>query len=116
MGEPSLSGGCSDKYDCNPGEECVLKSEAGKYKDRGFCQSPTTSPTPTPTPTPGPGGSRGGNLKLGDDAGGPGNNTELYRNLFIGSISAFGVMLLIVLFLLYRSSRGGNLAFRRCRK
>jgi len=116
VGSPSLSGGCSDKYDCQPDEECVLRSEPGKYKDRGFCEknqslTPTYEPTDEPTyePTYEPTDALGGKLK----SRGTTDNSSLYQNLFIGSMVVFG---LLVLLLIYLFSRPNILAFRGCRK
>ena len=116
VGNPSLSGGCSDKYDCQSGEECVLRSEPGKYKDRGFCESSTPAPTYEPTyePTEAPIASDtlGGKLKSQTD-GSTTDNSSLYQNLFIGSMVAFGLLVLLLIYLL---SRPNILAFRRYRK
>jgi hypothetical protein len=119
VGSPSLSGGCSDKYDCNPDENCVLRSEDGKYKDRGFCEKIQTTPPPTsaPTPTEAPSDSLGGKLKTqsGDSST---DNASLYQNLFIGSMVGFGLLVFVLIYLLYKckSQKSSNLAFRRCRK
>ena len=42
QGPPSLSGGCSDSFDCKNGEKCVIR-DLGKYHtQRGVCVSVAT--------------------------------------------------------------------------
>ena len=82
IGSPSLSGGCSDNYDCDSNETCVLRSEPGKYKNRGFCEKNLSDVYP-----------------LADEMRDTNNQDSTSNtNVFIGVMSGLSVLILILIY------------------